>query len=384
MPHQPASAEHRAEYQGRTVYFCCEECVEKFRQNPAAYIAVLNAAAASSPPAGTTPPAPDAPQPGPFLGLAIAAVEFAERHLWLGAYLLAVVAGFGLARRRGGRLARLGRPVTLLVLVLVGVCVEMGREAGRARSEAEAAREVARKAAEAPGPGRPVPSGQLLTWSWPQGFHELPRGLKNTYYRGNDERSPQLFNGGNYRTATFTVSVRTADGREVRAGDNLAGQSLRLHLGVVRAPKTSPHFFRPDQMARVFLFSTAAGAAAEPVPLTVVRPDWEWTAELPVGAPVPAAGYAKQACVWCLSMRPGPTPDPATGVVHYYIQSALHFRDGVVAAESAVWMVPVMMSLILNGPRADGEWFSDRPIPEITGENTTDPDLLGIPKAERK
>ena len=46
--------------------------------------------------------------------------------------------------------------------------------------------------------------------------------------------------------------------------------------------------------------------------------------------------------------------------------------------------VPVMMSPILNGPRADGEWFSDRPIPEITGTNTTDPELLGIPKGERK
>jgi YHS domain-containing protein len=384
MPHQPASAEHRAEYQGRTVYFCCEECVGKFHQNPAAYLAVLNASTANNPPASTTPPAADTPKPGAFLGLAIAVVEFVERHLGLGAYLVVVVIGVGLARRRGGRFARLGRLDTLAVLVLAGVCVEMGREAGRARSEAAAAREVARQAASAPGLGRPIPSGQLLTWSWPQGFHELPKGLKNTYYRGNDERSPQLFNGGNYRTATFTVSIRTADGREVRAGDNLAGVSLRLHISIVRAPKTSPHFFKRDQMARVFLFSAAEGTAPAPVPLTVVRPDQEWSVELPVGEPVPANGYVKQAGVWCLSMRPGPTPDPVSGVVHYYIQCTLHFQDGVIAAESAVWMVPVMMSPILNGPRADGEWFSDRPIPEITGENTTDPDLLGIPKAERK
>jgi len=384
MPHQPASAEHRAEYQGRTVYFCCEECVEKFRHNPAAYVAVLNAAAASNPPAGPAPPAADAPQPGTFLALAIAAVEFGERHLWLGAYLLAVVAGFALARRRGGRFARLGRPGTLVALVLAGVCAELGREVGRAQSEAVAARESARRAAAAPAAGKPAPSGELLTWSWPQGFHGLPRGLKTTFYRGNDERSPKLFNGGNYRTATFTLSVRAADGREVRPGDNLAGQSLRLRLDVVRAPKTSPHFFKRDQMARVFFFPASGGGGAETVPLTVVRPDWEWSAELPVGGSVPASGYAKQAGVWCLGMRPGPTPDPATGVVHYYIQAALHFQDGVIAPESTVWMVPVMMSLILNGPRADGEWFSDRPIPEIAGENTTDPDLLGIPKADRR
>src|SRR4051794_2260664 len=88
MPHLAAVAEHRAEYQGRTVYFCCEECVEKFKQNPAAYLALLNAAA-QHPPA-TAPLAPEAPKPGPFLGLAIAAVEFGERHVWFGAYLLAV------------------------------------------------------------------------------------------------------------------------------------------------------------------------------------------------------------------------------------------------------------------------------------------------------
>lgn len=374
LPHLPAVAEHKAEYQGRTVYFCCEECVEKFKQNPAAYLAVLNAVTPNIP-----PPAADSPKHGPALELAIAVVEFGERHLWLGVYLLAVVIVVGFARRRGGRLGRLS---VLLVLVLAGVCGELVREVGREQSEAAAARESARKAATA-NPGKPPPSGEMLTWAWPQGFHELPRGLKQTYYRGNDERSPKLFNGGNYRTATFTLSVRTADGREVRASDNVGGQSLRLHLGIARAARTSPLLFKPDQMARVFFFPTAA-PTAPPVPLAVVRPDWEWAAEWPVGEPVPPKGYAKQGGVWCMSMRPGPTPEPAAGVVHYYIQGALHFRDGVVAAESVVWMVPVMTSLILNGPRADGEWFSDRPIPEITGENATDPDLLGVPKAGTK
>lgn len=379
MPHLAAIAEHKAEYQGRTVYFCCEECVEKFKQNPAAYLAVLDARPAHQPPPTAAPS--DDPQHGSALGLAITAVEFGERHLWLGAYLLGVVLVFALARRRG---SRLGRPGVLATLVLAGVCAELVREVGRTRAEADAVREAARRAANGPAPGRPSPSGQLMTWSWPQGFHGLPRGLKNTYYRGNDERSPRLFNGGNYRTATLTLSTRTADGREVKPGDHLAGQSLRLHLNVLRAAKTSPLFFKPDQMARVFFFPATGESSPPAVPLTVVRPDWEWSVELPIGEQVPATGYAKQAGVWCMSMRPGPVPDPATGVVHYYIRCVLHFQDGVVAGESVVWVVPVMMSLILNGPRADGEWFSDRPIPEITGENTTDPDLLGVPKGERK
>jgi hypothetical protein len=30
------------------------------------------------------------------------------------------------------------------------------------------------------------------------------------------------------------------------------------------------------------------------------------------------------------------------------------------------------------------EWFDDEPIPEVTGENTKDPVLLGIPEHEEK
>jgi YHS domain-containing protein len=374
MPHKPAVAEHRAEYQGRTVHFCCEQCVEKFRQNPAAYLAVVDTAS------GLTSTPPESAKPGDVPGVAVAVVEFGERHLWVCVYLLAVSIGVALARRRGGRVERLGRLGTLALLVIVGVCVELGCEVGRARSEAAAAREAARKAAETPRPALPGSSAQLLTWSWPQGFHELPRGLTNTYYRGNDERSPKLFNGGNYRTATFTVSVRTADGREVRPGDYLAGQALRLRLDIVRAPKTTPHFFTPDRMARVYLHSALTGTEPTPVPLTTTRPEQEWAVEVPVGGAVPAAGYFRQPGLWCLALKPGAAPE----IIHYYVRCVLHFQDGVVLPESCVWMVPVYESPILHGPRADGEWFSDRPIPEITGENTTDPDLLGIPKAERK
>jgi len=74
-----------------------------------------------------------------------------------------------------------------------------------------------------------------------------------------------------------------------------------------------------------------------------------------------------------------------SAMIHYYIQAIFHIQDGVVLPESTLWMIPVYPSPILQGPHADGEWFSDRPIPEIPdGKNVTDPKLLGLPEKTKE
>ena len=37
MTVDPKSATHKAEHGGKTYYFCCEHCLEKFRANPENY-----------------------------------------------------------------------------------------------------------------------------------------------------------------------------------------------------------------------------------------------------------------------------------------------------------------------------------------------------------
>lgn len=38
---EPASGEHYYEYNGKTYYFCCPMCIEKFKQNPDEYISKI-------------------------------------------------------------------------------------------------------------------------------------------------------------------------------------------------------------------------------------------------------------------------------------------------------------------------------------------------------
>jgi hypothetical protein len=221
-------------------------------------------------------------------------------------------------------------------------------------------------------------SAKLLQWAWPQALHELPKGVRNTYYRGNDERSEKLFNGGNYRTATFHVALKAADGSDVQPGAKVGGQKLAVRFNIVRAPNTAPNFFKAEQMSQAFLASLDGNASDKVSLLTVVEPDQRWGATVPVGE-ANEKGYLRLTGVWgvCVGDLKGGI---GGSMIHYYIQAVLHIQDGVLLPESTVWMIPVYPSPILHGPQADGHWFSDRPIPEIPdGKNVTDPKLLGLP-----
>ena len=52
-------------------------------------------------------------------------------------------------------------------------------------------------------------------------FDDVNR-VSAVYYRGNDERGPQLFNGGVYRTATFHLSLCDERRQPVVVGDRVA------------------------------------------------------------------------------------------------------------------------------------------------------------------
>ena len=47
-------------------------------------------------------------------------------------------------------------------------------------------------------------------------YPKHPDRIGGTYYRGNDERSDKLYNGGVYRTCTFRLELRGSDGRRCR------------------------------------------------------------------------------------------------------------------------------------------------------------------------
>ena len=397
-PDEKAVDEFKTEHLGRTVYFCCEGCVQRFRENPDPYLSNLEAPAKPANPV-SLPKANSRLRTGwEWAEPLVAGAEFCLRRpivpvALIAAYLLtAAAATFHRRWTRGGAtpgrgtrmLGLLSRWGTVAAIVLGAACVDLWLAKGRAESALEAARAQANRAEETLDQYRNPQFGaatylhldKVLHYAWPQGFHALPRGTSNTFYRGNDERSDQLFNGGNYRTATYQVSLRAADGREVRPGDAVPDQPLAIRCEIVRAPNTAPEFFSADQMAGVFF--TRGDPALSSKRLTTVRPDWHWMSDLPVGV-APAAGEHEIRGVWLMfAGRAEEPPTLAGAVCWYYIQFTLFFRNGQLDQRSTVWMMSVFPSPKFTGASSDVEWFSDRPIPEIPdGKNATDPKLLG-------
>jgi hypothetical protein len=69
---------------------------------------------------------------------------------------------------------------------------------------------------------------------------------------------------------------------------------------------------------------------------------------------------------------------------HYGISYEIGVEDGRISPQSEIWMGSLSVPAGMIIPPADrmvlNEWFDFRPLPEIEGQNTTDPGLLGIPE----
>ena len=74
--------------------------------------------------------------------------------------------------------------------------------------------------------------------------------LKKTYYRGNDERNPALYNGGNYRTAEFTIDLCNNLNEPANYDESINSKDLYLRVRIMKSPNTSKHFWEKDKMGK--------------------------------------------------------------------------------------------------------------------------------------
>jgi mono/diheme cytochrome c family protein len=211
-----------------------------------------------------------------------------------------------------------------------------------------------------------------------------PKSLHRTYYRGNCERDKELFNGGNYCTATFHVGLRTASGTPLEYGQLVPDEDLVVHFELHRAPGTTDQLFAPDMIAGVFLSKSSALKIAEEsknsrVSLQTLRSDWQWACDVPVTETVSNAGRRSG----LLYLQTGSLKNPELGQIQYGIQYDIHIQDNRIEPDSDIWMGCLWINGAVQPPPPKGqvplsEWFDWRPIPEISGPNSTDPKLLGI------
>jgi YHS domain-containing protein len=362
-----ADAEIVTVYKGKEIRFCCNECVVEFEENPEIYVSEI-------------------PQ---LQNLSLrervsALFDTNTRFIVIGALVLLLV-GLQVAKwlrpkPEGVKPSLLNRRMPVAIPLAIG-CIILGYETWSLRQE------------------------KFMTWMddnmhfatfYDFGYPPSParppveeKRLEASFYRGNDERSPKLFNNGNYRTARFDVSLCDADGNTIRHGDPVAEQMF-VRLVIDRPPFTPDFLYDKSVMSKMFLtaecdrFLGMKAPVADRVDLTEIEPMQKWEARFPIDRPCCESSrkgviyiceeYYYDSNWWSDSKSRGGSR------FHYGIRYELETDgDGKVAATSDMWMGALYRTRKFPKWKVPmTEWFSHIEIPELPGPNVEDIELLGI------
>ena len=218
-----------------------------------------------------------------------------------------------------------------------------------------------------------------------------PRRLAGTYYRGNCERNPELFNGGHYLTALLRVELCDGNRNPLQVGDPVPESGLTVRFEIERAPHTADALISDAVMKSVTVTSYArphdidsdpAPATPETLPpmlkLESLERNQRWACWYPLPV-APAQTDRLQGLIYVYRGEPSKTTE-----IHYGISYDIRIADGRITEGSDVWLGSLYVTPALATPQPGkvplDEWFDYRPIPPITGENSSDPRLLGIPQ----
>ncbi len=216
-----------------------------------------------------------------------------------------------------------------------------------------------------------------------------PKQIAGTYYRGNCERNPELFNNGNYLTAIFRVNLCDSEHAPLELNNPVPSGGLYVRVEIERAPGTTDLLFSKQLMDSVFFSeefveSTTTKLEKEPTRLESLEEGKRWVADVPIG-PADSAGKLS-GLIYLYTGRFG--KDMVRGEPHYGVKYDLIVVDGKLVDGSDLWMNsfgnPVVAPPTPRGKIPYNEWFDFRPIPAIEGENSKDPKLLGVEEYERK
>jgi hypothetical protein len=213
--------------------------------------------------------------------------------------------------------------------------------------------------------------------------------LESVYFRGNCERRPDLFNGGNYRTATLHLRLLGKDEQPLRVGDRVEEAGLVAEIEIVRAPNTQQGMYSDRLMGGVFLTEThypdrVTRLVGKTVVLETLDPGNRWRARYPLDGRRSRDKDRLQGLIY-LHVNLRNDGKPFFPVVHYGIRYDLHLRDGILREDSDLWLGNLYWTPRLEVPRPHAvpmrEWFDVEEIPLIP-----DPEIPGaapsLPRVE--
>lgn len=370
LPNVDASSDISTTYQGKEVRFCCNECKKEFDENPEVYVNQV-------------------PQLQELtLREEVGSYFDANSRFIASGALAAALVVLRLLRLRGrptdpvaqSKFTQLfSRKIspTVPLIIVTGV---LGYEVYSLRSQIETSQ---------------LEDQIHYATFYDYGYPPVPKRpddenrLNDTYYRGNDERSPRLFNNGLYRTATFHIALVDASGKQVQVGDVVSGRELFVRLEVERPPFTPDFLYSDRLMHKMFLTEHCdallhGDAIDDRVNLTAIEEMQRWEALYPVNVSKLEDGSHRGIIYVCEEYHQEPfwwssTKEWVGSRFHYGIPYRVLVQDGAIAAESNVYMGTLYRTRKFPAWKVPiTEWFSHDPIPELpSAPNTEDGELLG-------
>lgn len=228
-----------------------------------------------------------------------------------------------------------------------------------------------------------------------------PRRLGGTYYRGNDERSKELFNGGFYRTATLDLFLVDETGSRLQPGDPIPSNAS-IELTIKLAPNATEELFSERVWSTTYLkhFPVSIQGnrsqekkSPERLNFDILEPNRCWQKRVPIWDATSDLGRNdladSETLTGMIYLYYGAQDFGAQiGRVHFGIKYSIEISKGVLSNESELWMgsiynlngrvlVPEKGQILLD------RWFDFRPIPVIEGVPSDDPELLGLPEHQQ-
>jgi len=204
-----------------------------------------------------------------------------------------------------------------------------------------------------------------------------PPRMVGIYYRGNDERTETLYNGGYYCTCTMEVSLWQGNQRLEWGSPVAADSPLFIELVIERTPYSTPGLFTDNAMLGTFLSWDRESQIpkSEVGQMQVLESAERWRAILPIGDRTEGLIFLRKGVQRA-------DAEVTSGSPHYAIGFSVDRENGLISRESFVRMGSIYHTdkiVILEEDEIPlNEWFDFRPMPMIEGGNTTDPKALGL------
>jgi YHS domain-containing protein len=269
LPDEPATELYVVEHEGRQIYLCCDECMAMFRDSPEAYLDNLPPSIPSNKSDSTLFSGDPQDRPWwfgvwlklePWLGWA--ALPHLGPWQWIGlTFLLSLILMIGarveLNRSKSSPInLALAKPLShvyfpSVTALGVGVVMlgmryeEQADELKAATAQLDDQRLMDR-----------LHSTSLNVFGdppLPRRRSDLTESFGGTYFRGNDSRGSQMFNGGNHLTAKFHLALVDAAGETVELNDDIQSSKLLIQIDLERGPHTPVQYYTSEHMSRMFL-----------------------------------------------------------------------------------------------------------------------------------